>query len=664
MRSTAPRQIFISYQQGDKQVAADIAKGLESAGYTTWHYLRDSRAGTSHLVQTGKAIKQCQAVVLVISPKSIMSRHITTEVVRALEACNRFIPVLYGMTWEEFQNRQEEWLEEWRGILGATVGIEVPREGIASITPQLVAGLEAMGIPPAARASNVDGGDRSKRPSQTRETSGAPSPGPLVDPQRLVLLYKRNAHPDEEILELLETELTALGHHVFVDRHLRPGMEWAAEIERQVRAADAVIPLLSVASMGSEMLEEELQVAHENAQRTGKPRLFPVRVNYEGPLPDPLAAILNPIQYALWKSPQDDAKLVKELSAVLRNPPAPRPYKAEPDTGAVQLDSPFYIERPTDEQFRQAIARGDTVVLVKGARQMGKTSLLARGLQQAREAGSRVVMTDFQKLNADDLTTVERFYRALADLVADRLELDVSLEKLWNPQRAPNRNFERFVERAVLGSEPTPLVWGMDEVDRLFSCSFSMDVFGLFRAWFNDRSLNPTGPFKYLTMAIVYATEASLFITDLNQSPFNVGTVIRLEDFDIDQVGELNRRYDRPLRTDAELRRFFELLGGNPYFVRRGLQELRKPEMTFAKLESVADRDDGPFGDHLRRILVLLAKEPGLADVVRQVLRGQAAVAEESFLRLQSAGVMTGDSSKSVRPRCEVCATCLRRHLL
>ncbi|NJN05227.1 MAG: hypothetical protein HC814_00795 [Rhodobacteraceae bacterium] len=51
--------------------------------------------------------------------------------------------------------------------------------------------------------------------------------------------------------------------------------------------------------------------------------------------------------------------------------------------GAVPLASVFYVERPIDREFKQAISRGDSVVLVKGARQIGKTSLLARGLQHA-----------------------------------------------------------------------------------------------------------------------------------------------------------------------------------------------------------------------------------------------------------------------------------------
>jgi len=54
-------------------------------------------------------------------------------------------------------------------------------------------------------------------------------------------------------------------------------------------------------------------------------------------------------------------------------------------------------------EFLTAICRQDSIVLVKGARQMGKTSLMARGLQLARQNGDRVIMTDFQKLNTKHL---------------------------------------------------------------------------------------------------------------------------------------------------------------------------------------------------------------------------------------------------------------------
>ena len=638
-------QVFISYKESDRRLAKQLSEGLEGAGFTTWDYDRDSRVGFNYMEYCGELIAQCQAMVLLISPQSVQSGQVTRELIRASEEDKHILPILCGLSYEQFQKSAPAWRQALAGI----AGIELPPEGIPGILPKLIQALKSMGIEPGGATAD------------TQTVTAVRLAG-----QHIALLYKRGARPDEELLGYLETEFKKEGASIFIDRHLKPGTEWAREIERQIRASDVVMPLLSAGSIESEMLAFEVEVANEAAQQNdGKPYLVPVRVNFEGALPDPLGPILDPIQYALWKSAADNEKLVAELIHVLRNPPPPRARKPETSDGhgAVPLDSEYYIVRPTDEEFRQAMARRDCIVLVKGPRQMGKTSLLARGLQQAREAGAKVVLTDFQKLNVDDLKTVSSLFRGLAELIADQLDLDFSSDQ-WSPDRSPNVNFERFVRREVLRKLPQPLVWGMDEVDRLFSCDFATEVFGLFRSWHNARSLEPEGPWSRLTMAIVHATEPHLFIQDLNQSPFNVGTKIVLQDFTPEQAGELNRRYHSPLKGADALKRYYELVGGNPFLVRRGLQELTKPGMTLEAFEKAADRDEGPFGDHLRRMLVLLAKDAELSAAVQTVLEGKPSMSRESFFRLRSAGVMAGDSAEEARMRCRLYASYLRRQLL
>jgi hypothetical protein len=403
---------------------------------------------------------------------------------------------------------------------------------------------------------------------------------------------------------------------------------------------------------------------------------------------------LDPIQYILWESPQDDGRLVAELLQAVRHLPArvaepvapsrgarllqrpvppPKPGAAphppgevpfEPIGGAVPLDSPFYLIRPADVELRHAISRHDSVILIKGARQIGKTSLLARGLKYARENGGRVALSDFQKFNATNLESVANLHVSLAESLVDQLDLPVVPAAVWDERRGPNVNFERFLRREVLGRVEGHLVWGLDEVDRLFCYPYASEVFGLFRSWHNERALDPNGPWSRLTIAIAYATEAHLFITDVNQSPFNVGTRLGLEDFWADQVAELNGRYGHPLKDRPELERFMRLVGGHPYLVRRGLHEMARRKMTLAAFEEKAPRDEGVYGDHLRRILVLLAKDAALTDIVRGVLRSQPCPTADSFYRLRSAGVVRGTSATDVQPRCRLYAEYLARHLL
>jgi DNA-binding SARP family transcriptional activator len=321
--------------------------------------------------------------------------------------------------------------------------------------------------------------------------------------------------------------------------------------------------------------------------------------------------------------------------------------------GAVPLDSPFYVERATDAIFRQAILRQDSIVLVKGPRQVGKTSLLSRGLQAARSAGQRVAVLDFQKLTTAQLESTETLYLAMTGYLYDRLELETHPKSVWNADAGPNENFERYLRRHVLRSkgEDTSLVWALDEIDLLFLRSYSSEVFALFRSWHNERALDPDGPWARLTLCISYATEAHLFITDLNQSPFNVGTRLGLDDFTPTQVSDLARRHGGLLPQNEDLERFLLLVGGHPYLVRRGLNELAKG-VDLATLESSADHEESPFSDHLRRLQFLLNREKDLELAVRDLLRNRSCPVGAPFYRLRSAGVILGDTPESAHLRC------------
>ena len=484
---------------------------------------------------------------------------------------------------------------------------------------------------------------------------------------KIVLLYRRNVQPDDYIAQLLETQLAKEECCVFVDRHLKVGVEWAREIESRIANADAVVALLSSASLQSEMMAYEIELAHKYAQRQGgRPRLLPLRVNFDGNLPDPISGMLDERQCATWKSCKDDASIVSEIVASLRTPfrKFMRPVKLEPVGGALPLTSQFYIVRPTDQEFHSAISRKDSIVLLKGARQMGKTSLMGRGLNQARKASCQVVITDFQKLSSGDLQSAETLLFRLAEALTQQLRLDIDPGESWNSRKGPSTNFERFVASAVLPKIPTHLVWAMDEVDRLFNCKFASEVFGLLRSWHNERCLDPEGPWQKLTLCIAYATEAHLFITDMNQSPFNVGTQLSLADFTLEEVRELNQRYGAPLKSSDELYQFFDLLSGQPYLTQRGLYELASRQLDIESFAASAAKDEGPYGDHLRRILMCISQDAVLSELVRSVLTGRCCSSIEGFYRLRSSGIMAGESAREMRPRCRLYSTYLKRHLL
>jgi hypothetical protein len=151
-------------------------------------------------------------------------------------------------------------------------------------------------------------------------------------------------------------------------------------------------------------------------------------------------------------------------------------------------------------------------------------------------------------------------------------------------------------------------------------------------------------------------------IEDAYQSPFNVGVKVELADFTMEQVATLNDRLDSPL-SDGEVRPFYQLVGGHPHLVCRGLSWMATEKKSLDDLRACASLDNGPFGNHLRR-LRLVAQNPEQLNVLQALLRNAAVKNTDAVLHLRSAGVIVGDDYRNVRMRCGIYADYLRRHVL
>ncbi|MCW5942072.1 MAG: AAA-like domain-containing protein [Fimbriimonadaceae bacterium] len=357
-----------------------------------------------------------------------------------------------------------------------------------------------------------------------------------------------------------------------------------------------------------------------------------------------------------WGEPPS-AKSVKALESLAGADPTGEPSRrptsevpaAESAGGAVPAGSPFYIARDCDGALRRAIGRRETTILVHGARQVGKTSLLGRVLNEVRRSDSRVAITDFQVLSRSQLATADAFCRAIAYGFSTQLGADLNLPAMWNEWLGPNSNLDAVVESALAKVEG-PVVWAMDETDRLFGTVFADDFFGLVRSWHNRRAMEAEGPFNKLTLVIAYATEAHLFIKDINQSPFNVGVRIPMRDFGEAETRELSLRYGTTLK-DSEVRRLANLTGGQPFLTRRALDALVLGGTRLDDLEANAAQEDGPFGEHLRRLLDVLDRDEPTKDEVRRLLRNQPFRDAKSAHRLIAGGMLVRKSDGALEFR-------------
>ena len=159
-----------------------------------------------------------------------------------------------------------------------------------------------------------------------RDAGAKPGKAVQEGATRVVILYKRKAQPDETILAAIERRLGASAHEVFIDRHLRIGVEWAKAIEERIRLADWVVAIVSDSALGSEMLEYELEIAADEHRRRGKPFILPVRVGEDRPLEGPVGSIVNPLNFTRCGAGRRTSRGYwrRSPAASRRRPPRPR----------------------------------------------------------------------------------------------------------------------------------------------------------------------------------------------------------------------------------------------------------------------------------------------------------------------------------------------------
>lgn len=473
----------------------------------------------------------------------------------------------------------------------------------------------------------------------------------------VVLLFKRKAQPDSHVVDVLERELTAAGYRVFVDRLLPVGAEWANLIESRIRTADAVIPILSESAMSGEMLQFQVETAIDERRNRGRPFILPIKVSTSRQPTGPVGALVSGLPFVEWQTPMHDVRLVEEVIRALdlSSSELGPDHHLGPAGGAVLPDSAYYILRDADRELKNAIRARESVILLRGPRQIGKTSLLGQGARLVSDLGWNQATTDFQMISSSQLTNADFFARMLAATISRQLGFKYNFESEWQDVFGPNLNMSNFM-RSLIASFDAPVVWFMDEADRLFHARFGSDFFGLVRSWHNARATDPSGPWSRFTVVIAYATEARLFIRDLNQSPFNVGRHIGMANFTIEQTDELNKRYGGPVKRHSDLEALHFLLAGQPFLVRRAFDELSTGEMEFATLIETADRNDGPFGDHLQRMLVAVSQFPDVLTALRSSLDASAHTDDASVAKLVAAGVLRQEPGGRAVPACDLYA--------
>lgn len=353
---------------------------------------------------------------------------------------------------------------------------------------------------------------------------------------------------------------------------------------------------------------------------------------------------------------ETDTDGVSRPKTTTSSPPSPEfnddILELETPGGAVKLDDRLYIRREADAQLAREIIKRGTTTTIRAPRQTGKTSLLIRGLLDARRCDFKEIHLDLQGVNQEVLTSIDSFYQYLTYYVSKKLKLDTyhRIDEIWQSPGTPNDKLTEFIENYVLPVSDNPILFAIDEADRLLYEDFSEDFFGLLRSWHNRRAMDDR--WNTFNIVLVISTEPSLLIRDVRQSPFNVGLKLALEDFSQEQVRELNIRHNSPL-NETQISDMMFLLGGHPYLTRLAFYVLVTKKLTWDQFQSVHIVELESINEHLRHHYDLLQKEPELKETLKQIIAHGHCEDQQSFSRLLRAGLVKGSQNKC-RCRCQL----------
>lgn len=285
------------------------------------------------------------------------------------------------------------------------------------------------------------------------------------------------------------------------------------------------------------------------------------------------------------------------------------------------------------------------LIRIKAPQRMGKTLLLEKLLNYARQQGYQIAKLDLKLADSDTLTSLKTFLQWLCIDVSDSLELQPKVDEYWQDIYGLNKNCTRYFKNYLLSDIKSPLVFAIDNFERLFE---SPDIFSpfclLLRNWYETaKQGDRVGQiWKKLRLVVVHSTEVYPSL-DTNHSPFNVGWAIELPEFNLQQVKTLAKLYELDgLLGDDGLSKLMELVGGHPYLVQHASANLKSKQVTLDQLLTLAPTEQGIFSDHLRQQLWNLQHNPQLEEAYQKVVIANEPVrldAEVGF-KLHSLGLV------------------------
>ncbi len=337
--------------------------------------------------------------------------------------------------------------------------------------------------------------------------------------------------------------------------------------------------------------------------------------------------------------------------------------------GTLKPGEPSYVERRADTDLFESLLAGEFCYVLT-ARQMGKSSLMARTAKRLEQAGVASAIVDLTQIGSErGDQAAAQWYFGIANLIHRQLGIATPLRPWWQ-ERADLSSVQRltdFFRELVLPTCPAGSWSSWTRSTRRSGCPS------------RTTSSRPSAPastpappsaaFERLTFVLLGVATPDQLIQDPARTPFNIGKRIDLTDFSLDEAqGLAPGLHADPAEAGRRLERVLHWTGGHPYLTQAVCRAVRErgdagtaeesvdPQVEELFLTSRAQREETNL-KHARARLERRGPEGRrLLQLYRRVRQGKAVPDQPTsplFAQLKLAGVVkaTDEGRLTVRNR-------------
>jgi DNA-binding Xre family transcriptional regulator len=340
----------------------------------------------------------------------------------------------------------------------------------------------------------------------------------------------------------------------------------------------------------------------------------------------------------------------QEISAASSEAKPPAPFPPEPPEGVIPVEANYYISRsPQEETWYSSIEHPSALLRICGPRQFGKSSLARRILDRAHHLGHKTLYCSCRELQDENLTDTTTFLGWFYSNIAFNLGLPQEIQKYKDlidlGYVGSGNAFLNCFASYLLPKCPEPITLCIDKLDRLLlNPTVAKDFFTLLRVMHEKTKTDLN--WQNFRLILVYASEdiESLVPLDINQSPFNVGTVINLPEFTPEQIMGLAKTYQLNW-TIADIQQLMNIVGGLPFFVHLTIHALATAKISPGDLTP----SHPIYQPYLAKLHQTISHHPHLLTTAQTIAQTPEPISIAASIRnpLQNRGVIKVQSDRA-----------------